>query len=55
MIDIAPILTTSPIPKIKKIIRDDQKLPEKRQSPQNEDNKEDKATETGTQHIDEIV
>ena len=55
MIDIAPILTTPPIPKIKKIIRDDKKPPEKRQSPQNEGNKEDKSTQNGTQHIDEIV
>lgn len=58
MIDIAPILTTPAIVKIKKVIRDDQKPPEQRQSQQNEqneENKEDKSTETGSQHIDEIV
>ncbi len=55
MIDIAPILTTAPIPKIKKIIRDGQKPPEKKQSKQNENNKKGGGDGNEPQHIDEIV
>jgi len=55
MIEIAPILTTPPIPKIKKVIRDGQKPDDQKQSNQKEkDSKGDDSNEQ-TQHIDEIV
>jgi len=55
MIEIAPILTTPPIPKIKKIIRDGQKSSEQ-QAQQNKDkNKEEESNGSEPTHIDEIV
>jgi len=55
MIEITPILTTPPIPKIKKIIRDGQKPDDQKQSaPKDKDSKEDGSSEQ-VQHIDEIV
>ncbi|GEM_PF-2217683 len=55
MIEIAPILTTPPIPKIKKVIRDGQKPDDKEQSaPKDKDSKDDDSSEQ-VQHIDEIV
>jgi len=55
MIEIAPILITQPIIKIKKVVHEGKKEPEQNQ-PQEQNNEEDDGPEEpGQQHIDEIV
>jgi len=56
MIEITPILTTPPIKKVKKIIREDKNLPDKKQSQAHDnDDKETALNDSEPQHIDEIV
>lgn len=56
MIEITPKLTTHPIKKIKKINRDQQKTPDKKQSQEHENENKDVAlNDSEPQHIDEIV
>jgi len=55
MIEITPILTTPPIPKIKKIIRDGQKPDDQKQLDQKDKDSKDDDSNEQAQHIDEIV
>lgn len=57
MIEIKSKLTTAPVAKIKKIIRDGQKQPEPQNLVDNKDAKDEEEGigETDPQHIDEIV
>ncbi len=59
MIEIKPALTTNPIKKITKVIREHQKLPEKKPSQghkkQGEGENTDSSNDQDQQHIDEIV
>ncbi len=55
MIEIAPIITTHPIPKIKKVIRDGRKPAGQKQSQQKNNSKDDGSDDQEQQHIDEIV
>ncbi|MFK5948653.1 MAG: hypothetical protein QM500_07790 [Methylococcales bacterium] len=55
MIEIAPIITTHPIPKIKKVIREGRKPAGQKQSQQENKSKDDGSDDQEQQHIDEIV
>lgn len=56
MIEIKPLITTHPVKKINKIVREHQKPPEQNQAQEHEKNDEDiDSNEPEQQHIDEIV
>lgn len=55
MIEIAPILTTQPIKRIKKVVREGQKEAKQNQSQEQNSEEDDGPEEPGQQHIDEIV
>ncbi len=57
MIEIKPLITTHPVKKINKIIREREKPPEQKQAQEHEKNDEDDLDSNipKQQHIDEIV